>query len=106
MLLHTLSALTRLHELEFGTEKGTVRTDIERIRCEHEISQAILKRYNILVERYGKTALVPIENNICSGCNIKQPNTGPIEVSSQIYQCSHCGRLLYYPDDLYEDLKP
>lgn len=100
MLLHTLSTLARLHELNFSKAGETVKGNLEKKLCESEISSEILKQYHIVAERYGKTALVPIQKNTCTGCFITQPRTGPNELAPGIYQCTHCGRFLFSPDDL------
>ena len=103
MLLHTLSALVRLHELTHGDNSHSPRTEIEKTRCEEELSLDLLKRYQILEERHGESAVVPVTNSICGGCFIRQPNSGMNEIASQLYQCQHCGRILYDPEDLYEE---
>ena len=107
MLLHTLPALFRLHELNYFTSPRTTqekaRAEREKTRCRDELSSALLKRYEVLKEHYGKTALVPLKNGVCTGCFITQPESGLIEVEDGIYQCQHCGRLLYKPEELYEE---
>ena len=103
MLLHTLSALVRLHELKYHTTEDTDRKEKEIKRCESELPPEVLKRYHQMEEQYGETALVPIANNVCTGCFIKQPNLGVKEITDQIYQCQYCGRLMYNPQDLYDE---
>jgi predicted nucleic acid-binding Zn-ribbon protein len=104
LLIHTLSALVRLHELKHASAaEWSSRVDREMARCESEISPEIMKRYQIMEERYGKTALVPLKKGICTGCYLHQPKSGGIELSNQLYQCHYCGRLLYHLEDLYDE---
>ncbi len=106
MLLHTLPALFRLHELKYFTSlksrEDVERAETEKARCRRKLAPEPLRRYEVLEERYGKTALVPVKNSVCTGCFIRQPGSGLIEVGEEIYQCQHCGRLLYRPEELYE----
>lgn len=103
MLLQTLSALVRLHELKCKTDVDNQRSSKEIKRCRSEIPNDILKKYDILWERFGKTALVPLKNKTCTGCYIKQPIANLSDLGHQIYQCHHCRRMMYFPDDLYEE---
>lgn len=104
LLIHTLSALVRFHELRHVNAQNRSSRDASEIaRCESEISPEIMKRYQIMEERYGNTALVPLKNGICTGCYLHQPKSGGIELTGQIYQCHSCGRLLYELEDLYDE---
>jgi predicted nucleic acid-binding Zn-ribbon protein len=104
VLIHTLSALVRLHELKHANSQDRSSRDASEIaRCESEISFEIMKRYLIMEERYGSTAMVPLRNGICTGCYLHQPGSGGIELTNQIYQCHYCGRLLYQLEDLYDE---
>ncbi len=45
-------------------------------------------------------AIVPIANNVCSGCGLTLPVALVYAVRSgeRLYQCTNCARILYYPD--------
>lgn len=104
LLINTLSALVRLHELRHNqTQKTPSRQDIEIRRCESELSKEILKLYYILEERFGDSALMPMKNDICMGCYMHQPKGAMKEVFDQLYECHYCKRLLYNPEDLYDE---
>ena len=104
LLIRTLSALVRLHELKHANSQKRSSRDANQIaRCESEISPEILKLYQIMEERYGSTALVPLKKEICTGCYLHQPKSGGIELTGQVYQCHYCGRLLYQLEDLYDE---
>jgi len=102
VFLNTLPALFQFHELKHSSRVLTTHDEDELRRCEAELSSDILKRYQILEERFGDEALVPLHKGICTGCNMHQPKSGFIELASQIYQCHYCMRLLYNPEDLYD----
>ena len=103
MLLHTLSALVRLHELTFYPEEHAVRASVESGRCESEISPEVMKEYRRQLTRHGETALVALKNRTCTGCFIQQSLSALEEIGPQIYQCQHCGRLMYRLSELYDE---
>ncbi len=45
-------------------------------------------------------AIVPIYNNICAGCGLTLPVSMvyAVRAGKKLYQCTHCARILYYPD--------
>ncbi len=45
-------------------------------------------------------AIVPIANNVCSGCGLTLPVALVYAVRSgeRLYQCTNCARILFYPD--------
>ena len=102
MLVNTLPALLQLHELKHSSRFLTSHDEDEIRRCEAEISSDMLKRYQTLEERFGDTALAPLNKSICTECNMHQPKSGFIELANHIYQCHYCRRILYDPEDLYD----
>jgi len=98
-VINDLSALLRLHELEFGEgfskrQKGSHFTaEIER--CKAQLDDDLLERYDMLKGRFGKNVVSTIQRNTCSGCYLTLPTSGLRVVGENIYICEHCGRLLY-----------
>lgn len=45
-------------------------------------------------------AIVPIANNLCSGCGLTLPVSlvYAVRAAEKLYQCTNCARILYYPD--------
>jgi len=102
MLLDTLSALVRLHDLEtrrsFSSPEELDRAKREIERCRAEIPAVVLEAYATRKARYGATAVVPIVKNTCSGCHISLPKSGVEEIAEDVHVCDHCNRLIYDPD--------
>jgi predicted nucleic acid-binding Zn-ribbon protein len=102
MLLDTLSALIRLHDLEtrpfFHTSEERERAEREIDRCREELDDSLLSAYEARKVRYGRTAVVPMSRNTCTGCNIALPSKGVKEIAEDVHVCEHCNRLIYDPD--------
>ncbi len=102
-LIDTVSALLRLHELEFTNEKTLSEDEksrrlIEMERCQSELPNEVLHKYNILKKRYRKNAISTMRNGVCEGCFIALPKTlKPLD--GDIHMCEHCGRLLVPYED-------
>ncbi len=45
-------------------------------------------------------AIVPIANNVCSGCGLTLPVAlvYAVRAGEKLYQCTNCARILYYPE--------
>ena len=45
-------------------------------------------------------SIVPISNNICTGCGLTLPVSlvYSVRAGNRLYQCNHCARILYYPE--------
>jgi predicted nucleic acid-binding Zn-ribbon protein len=102
MLLDTLSALIRLHDLEtrssFHSEDERERAQREIKRCREELDGDLIIAYEARKTRYGRSAVVPMSGNSCSGCNIALPSKGVQEIAEDVHVCEHCNRLIYDPD--------
>lgn len=63
------------------------------------INKPLLFRYERLRAKL-KRAIVPVKNDICLGCFLRQPTSigakGREEM--QIFTCENCGRMLYWID--------
>ena len=58
----------------------------------------ILSRYEFIRSRLANPVIVPVDNGICSGCNIAIPPQAYIELQKgqQILSCPNCQRLIYW----------
>jgi len=63
------------------------------------ISKPILFRYERLRAKL-KRAIVPVKNDICLGCFLRQPTSLGIKGREdvEIFTCENCGRMLYWLD--------
>lgn len=52
------------------------------------------------IEKRDTLVIVPISNNICSGCGLSLPVSSiyAIRAGEKLYQCPNCSRILYYPE--------
>ncbi len=52
------------------------------------------------IEKKDMLAIVPISNNVCSGCGLTLPVSlvYAVRAGEKLYQCTNCARILYYPD--------
>ena len=63
------------------------------------ISKPLLYRYERLRAKL-KRAVVPVKNDICLGCFLRQPTSIGVKgrEDSEIFTCENCGRMLYWID--------
>ncbi|MBD3378093.1 hypothetical protein GF406_23890 [candidate division KSB1 bacterium] len=63
------------------------------------INKPLLARYERLRAKL-KRALVPVKNDICLGCFLRQPTSRGARgrEDEQIFTCENCGRMLYWLD--------
>lgn len=78
------------------------------------IPKPIFMRYEFIRNRLEHPVIVPVDNGICSGCNIAIPPQTYIELQSgqQILSCPNCQRLIFWrqhfdePNDAPEGKRP
>jgi predicted nucleic acid-binding Zn-ribbon protein len=59
-----------------------------------EIDHELIEHYDKLLGRY-KRAVVPVKNNVCLACFLKQPTQYSTEQMEEIRTCENCSRILY-----------
>ena len=59
-----------------------------------EIDGKLIGHYDQLTGRY-KRAVVPVKNNVCLACFLKQPTQYSVEQMEQVRTCENCSRILY-----------
>ena len=59
-----------------------------------KVEPDLLATYSRLMERYQR-AIVPVRNNVCLGCFLKQP-TKYNAADPKVRSCNHCNRFLYF----------
>jgi hypothetical protein len=62
----------------------------------------MFKRYEFIRQRRNGTAIAPVREGVCLGCNM---NVLPqqfidLQKGEEILQCPHCQRILYWLDGL------
>ncbi len=71
---------------------------VKRKELANEIPKPILNRYEFIRSRLPGPVIVPVENSVCTGCNISIPPQTFIELQKglQILSCPNCQRLIYW----------
>ncbi len=69
------------------------------------IDSAILSYYERIADHNGGVGIVPVEERVCTGCNISIPSTIISEITKMddISTCGNCGKIIYLPEALYKD---
>jgi predicted nucleic acid-binding Zn-ribbon protein len=73
----------------------------QRPRLMEGIEEELLEKYNRLFKSKAGSAVVPIENNVCTGCHMKVTTQTVLaaRAEKEIISCSQCGRILYNDED-------
>ncbi|HOK08909.1 MAG TPA: C4-type zinc ribbon domain-containing protein [Candidatus Hydrogenedens sp.] len=78
----------------------------KRAEAEKMVNAEFLTHYRRIKQRR-KTGpvVVPLKDEICSGCFMQVPPqiVNEIMAGEKIHTCRHCGRILYYPDSLADE---
>lgn len=102
-----INTLVQLQELIL------VRSEQEASKTNHHLSQLNSTIESLLhsipddtrslfqrIEKKDMLAIVPISNNVCSGCGLTLPVSlvYAVRAGEKLYQCTNCARILYYPE--------
>ncbi len=102
-----INTLVQLQELVLvRSEQEASRFDKHLSQLDNSIQllrQSIPEETRALFQRIEKKdvlAIVPISNNICSGCGLTLPVSlvYAVRAGEKLYQCTNCARILYYPE--------
>ncbi len=106
-----LEALITLQDIDLMIEEAneveklgfsiTGNTELAKAREEmaSKIKKPLLFRYERLRAKL-KRAIVPVKNDICLGCFLRQPTSigAKGREESDLFTCENCGRMLYWLD--------
>ena len=106
-----LEALVTLQDIDLMIEESneveklgfsiTGCSELEKAREEiaSRIKKPLLFRYERLRAKL-KRAIVPVKNDICLGCFLRQPTSigAKGREESELFTCENCGRMLYWLD--------
>ncbi len=86
-------------ELEKLREYVMVRND-ERTRVAMHLDDKLLLRYERILSSKGDSAVVPLVDDVCTGCYKRLPPQAAIEVKrgNRLAECDSCGRILYWKE--------
>lgn len=89
-------------------EAAAERTKLEKqcVPLRAQIDKRLLSQYGRIrkAKRQGK-AVVPLNNEACSGCHmsITAQVVNEVLAGEKVHTCSHCGRLLFAPENFTEE---
>jgi predicted nucleic acid-binding Zn-ribbon protein len=79
------------------------KENLKLIEMESGIDEKLLNRFTNL-RNSRQTSVVPVKNNICTGCNMRVPTylNKILKSKEEVIFCESCGRILYYTENLVE----
>jgi len=86
-------------ELQKLREHVMLKND-ERTRVAMHVDDHLLVRYERILASKGDSAIVPLVDDVCTGCYKRLPPQAAIEVrrGNRITECDSCGRILYWKE--------
>lgn len=98
-IINRASLLQKLQDIEIKKRKATKKQRQELDRkanlIREELDQALVARFDRLMERYG-FAVAEVEDGACQSCNFYMATgmSSAIEGSNDIFVCENCGKFL------------
>lgn len=94
--------IKEMSDQKTATQMSRIGFEVDAVDNLHEARQELARKvsgdllatYSRLMERYQR-AIVPVRNNICLGCFLKQP-TRYTAADEKVRWCNHCNRFLYF----------
>lgn len=95
LLIHEMDqgAANREKEMGFSLEQHDQLVKA-REGLAKKVDARLRSHYDKLHERY-RRAIVPVKNNVCLACFLKQPTQYSTEQMEEIRTCENCSRILY-----------
>lgn len=94
-------ALLSLQSFEFPPNGKAQRVRNSRkavstvLRLRSHLPVQILREYDYRKHHFGANCVVPVENEICSGCRVVLSQRTLRTSYHRLTECEHCGRLVY-----------
>ena len=103
---------------EYKKQKEALQTAIQKSDLELETQQKmrvetvqsvqldLVKKYDILIQRRQRLAVVSIQDGLCQGCNMNIPPQKILEIrksNNAIMNCPFCNRILYFDEESVEE---
>lgn len=93
-------ALLGEREINQKKEKGEV--EAERAELASKVDEAVLSKYDRLLQRKRNKVVVGVNRGVCGGCHMSLPTQTQVQCKAQkeIVNCPNCGRIVYYTRDM------
>jgi predicted nucleic acid-binding Zn-ribbon protein len=103
-------ALLDQQRQEVATQTAELRQELAGLeeKCKKQrkgVPATLLKRYEFIRQRRNGTAIAPVHEGVCLGChmNILPQQFIDLQKGTEILQCPHCQRILYWADEMGDD---
>jgi predicted nucleic acid-binding Zn-ribbon protein len=101
------------YEAKKNAEAERVRQQLEDARARREglvetLDAKWVNSYDKVFRAREGQAVVPLKDNICQGCfqHILPQMVIDIKIGEKVFQCQHCSRFLYWPEESPETALP
>jgi predicted nucleic acid-binding Zn-ribbon protein len=102
-------ALLAQQRQEVATQTAELRQELANLEEKRKkqrkgVPATLLKRYEFIRQRRNGTAIAPVHEGVCLGChmNILPQQFIDLQKGTEILQCPHCQRILYWADEMGE----
>ncbi|MDI6796020.1 MAG: C4-type zinc ribbon domain-containing protein [Desulfatibacillaceae bacterium] len=85
-------------------QKRLGELDGERISVSQSVEPDIFARYSLVLRSTGGIAVVPVESQVCKGCNMNIPPQiyNELQRGDELKMCPHCERIIYWQQNEQE----
>jgi predicted nucleic acid-binding Zn-ribbon protein len=98
---------TELEDIMKHTKAEEAQLEKQRDKILSVLDKRYQRQYEKIRKAKGGLAVVAIKKNSCGGCFSAIPPQKIVEIRemNRLYTCEHCGRILVWTDNLYENNK-
>jgi predicted nucleic acid-binding Zn-ribbon protein len=79
-------------------QKRLGELDGERLSVSQSVEPDLFARYSLVLRSTGGIAVVPVESQVCKGCNMNIPPQiyNELQRGDELKMCPHCERIIYW----------
>ena len=79
-------------------QKRLGELDGERLSVSKSVEPDLFARYSLVLRSTGGIAVVPVESQVCKGCNMNIPpqTYNELQRGDELKMCPHCERIIYW----------
>jgi predicted nucleic acid-binding Zn-ribbon protein len=91
-----------LAALEGSLKKQIAEDESTRATLGAVVDPSVLSRYERLLKSKGENVVVGIDHGVCGGCHMRlnTQTVRTVQGETDITNCPHCGRILYYTREM------
>jgi predicted nucleic acid-binding Zn-ribbon protein len=94
--------LAQLAAREQNMNKELAALETNREELAAAVDESARARYERLAKSKGENVVVGVQHGVCGGCHMRLPTQVVVSCQAQqeLVACTHCGRILYYSQDM------